>query len=170
MSPSRPELEQAPETHAGRILAMMCTGALTAEVPGLTASAALVGGGMFGLATDAVALGRFDCGEDVGLILAVATGNEKDEGSAYAATAAVVAALEAFREPLISEADLPPALRQTMLNAHDAILAVSREPLHKPLATTVGPRRSLRGVGSSLTAVAIRPTGNGDRPDGFETH
>lgn len=136
---------------------MATQGSLVAEAPGLVASAALVGGGMFRLATDAVALRRFECGDSAGLVLAIATGNEKDEGSAYAATAAVVAVLEAFHEPLLSEADLPPVLRRAILDAHDAIVAVGREPLPRSLATAFGPRRSLRGIGASLTVVAIRP-------------
>lgn len=152
------EFERRVASHRGHTLSVGGVGSLELTAPRLVGGATCIAGDLFRRATDGIALKRFACGDQTGIVLAVATGNDKDEASAFAATAASVAVLEAFQEPLISEADLVPALRRACLDAHDSIQTLSHHPIQDGAWYSVmGRRNSLRGIGTSLTALAVRP-------------
>lgn len=104
------------------------------------------------LSTSAVALAPWRCGESDVLVAALAEGNYKDEGTAIAAGLALVSLLDHAQRPLLSQADVVPALRRVMLDAHERILEASRLPLAgRSFGTAAGPRNHLRGLGCSLS-------------------
>ncbi|MCA9624344.1 MAG: hypothetical protein KC731_35220 [Myxococcales bacterium] len=106
--------------------------------------------------SDAILLRELACGEERGLLLGVMTGNYKDMGTAVASSLAAIALAAAFAEPLLSEADVVPALRRAAIHAHDGIYGLATMPLGDfRFETVMGARDSLRGIGTSLTAVAV---------------
>jgi hypothetical protein len=108
---------------------------------------------------DSVVLREFACGDERGLLLAVLTGNYKDDGTAVASSIGAVALADAFNEPLLSEADIVPALRRAAIHANDDILRVSKAPVGAyAFGTVMGSRSTMTGIGASMTAVAALPT------------
>lgn len=107
---------------------------------------------------DNVALAPFRCGEGTGLLLVVCGGNYKDEGCGAAAAVTARAFLDAFSFPQPASVDIPPALRRAVLTAHEAVFALSQEPLFgRVLHTVMNRRYDLRGIGTCVTAVAVLP-------------
>jgi hypothetical protein len=151
------QVEHAMDAAAQRGVAAPLFGAaeLHAEVAGLAAAAATEPSGLFARSCDSVALTSFRCGDADGLLVVVCGGNYKDEGCGLAAAAAAQAFLEVFSAPMPASVDVPPALRRAMLAAHDAVLALSGEPIGAlELDTVMGRRRSLTGIGVCVTAAA----------------
>jgi hypothetical protein len=112
---------------------------------------------------DSLALGKFSASGATGIVLAVFTGNYKDEGCGVASAAGALSILSEFREPFRCEADLLPALRRGTERAHQEVCRLRSVKLgNYQYATVMGQRRDLQGIGASVTAVALRP----DRLDG----
>jgi hypothetical protein len=114
--------------------------------------------GLYASATSGILVKAVRCASDAGVTLVVAEGNYKDEATLVAAAAIVVAFADAFEMPLLAEADVAPALRRSVLRAHDAVLALSRLPVEAGrFGTCAGQRTSLVGIGASLAAAVILP-------------
>jgi serine/threonine protein phosphatase PrpC len=106
--------------------------------------------------TDNVLVANAVVGSREALVLAVAHGNYKDEGCYLASATAVCELQDELAEPLLSEADIVPALRRAFLRAGERIVRLERteRPSH-PLGTAVGARRNLKGIGASLLAIVV---------------
>ncbi len=92
--------------------------------------------------------------------VAIAHGNYKDNGCAFASAAAVVAAASELSKPLLAEADVGPALQRAMFAADDRIQQIQRAPLSGAiandfLATCMGKRKDLSGIGASVIAAVL---------------
>jgi hypothetical protein len=88
----------------------------------------------------------------------VCTGNYKDMASAVAAGTCIVELTECFASPLRSEADLAPTFRKWVLHSHESIQELSHTPFRElGFARVTGKRDTLRGIGCSVTAVAVLP-------------
>lgn len=103
------------------------------------------------------------CGPMEGLLAVLASGGPKDYRGFVAAGQAIVDVLDAFEAPLLATADVAPTLRRAVLNAHDAIWALSHQKTRDPRAShpVVANRGagSLRGIGAELAiALALEDT------------
>lgn len=111
---------------------------------------------------DNVFLGSTRVGGEDALVLSVAHGNYKDEGCAYASAAAVVAIATELDGPLLSDADISPALQRAILGANDRIREISRAPLPASsrfrTAFSDRPRSDLRSIGASVLVVLATST------------
>lgn len=113
-------------------------------------------GGPYDENSDSLALVPFRCGSEHGMVVGVFTGNYKDMGTAVATGACSVELVQAFSSPLLSDADLAPALRKWTLNADARIHEFSESPLEdRRFGTVMGQRSDLRGIGCSVTVVAV---------------
>jgi serine/threonine protein phosphatase PrpC len=138
-----------------RALPLNGFGSVQLSMPGLEAAGASTGGPYL-RNSDNLGVFPFACGGRHGLVLGVCTGNYKDMASAVAAGACIAELSECFASPLRSEADLAPTLRKWVLQSHERIQELSHTPFRElgfPMVT--GQRDTLRGIGCSVTAVAV---------------
>ena len=120
--------------------------------------------GLYGAATtqwpavnpDNIALMSFECRGHSGMVAAVASGNYKDSGCTVASAILVLSVIKEFAQPLISEADIGPALRRSLINAHDDIIKMSKcNRLAVSFPTVAGRRTSLAGIGCTASVMAV---------------
>lgn len=141
----------------GRAARLLSSVQLAIDV-GRFSAAAQTGGG-FLRNVDNVVLAPLACGGEDGILLAVMTGNEKDEGCSIASGLVALAFLTELGGGLLSSADVGPALRRAALTAHERVFSANESPLAPySLATVMGARKNLRGIGCSLTAVVLLPS------------
>jgi serine/threonine protein phosphatase PrpC len=108
------------------------------------------------LNTDNVLVTATTVATEDALVLAIAHGNYKDLGCAFASGVAVCELHRELTKPLLAEADVPPALRRAMLNANARIFDLGRTSVgQRQVGTVLGPRRDLRGVGASVLAAVV---------------
>jgi len=120
--------------------------------------AAITRRGVFRSTTSAVLVKPVECGSASCLVLALAEGNYKDEASVVAAEACIAAFAAEFDRALMSEADVAPALRRAVLEGHESAWLLSAEKIPAGLFSTVmGPRKDLRGIGTSVVAALLHP-------------
>ena len=120
--------------------------------------AAVTGLGVFDHNPDNVVLMSVRCGNRDGILSVAFQGNDKDEGCAVSSGQAAVAFVDTFRGGLLSEADIGPTLRRAMLTADALIRAlVDADPHGFDAKTAAGPRRSLSGIGTCVTAAFALP-------------
>ncbi len=113
-------------------------------------------GGPYFKNPDNLALIPFRCGTEDGLVMGVFTGNYKDMGTAVAAGACAAELALAFSTPLLSEADIVPALRKWILDSDERIHEFSQISLEGfQFATVTKERSDLRGIGCSTTVLAV---------------
>lgn len=90
------------------------------------------------------------------LVLGVAYGNDKDDGSCFASAAALVEVARVLEQPLLADVDIPPALRRAFIAANDRIRDLSSQPIGgRLISTAVGARTSYRGIGASLLVAVV---------------
>ena len=128
----------------------------SADVHGFTQPAWLGGPEANPVNTDNMLVLGTAVGVDDALVLAVAHGNYKDAGC-YLASAIAVCELHAeLVKPLLAQADVAPALRRAFLKCNERITHLERLELgRRRLATAVGPRKNLRGIGASVLAIVV---------------
>jgi hypothetical protein len=103
-------------------------------------------------------LSTFDCGSQRGVAIVVAEGNDKDDAAILAAAGAVTAFVDVIDRPLPAEADVLPALRRAVLLGHERVLSLVEQPVAPSrFGTSVGPRRTLKGIGASVAAAMLLP-------------
>lgn len=132
-------------------------GRISLSVPSL-GSAGRTRSGLFRRPTSALLAVPVAVGAQTGLLLVLAEGNYKDEASALAAAAVVAEFADELAGPLLSDADVVPAIRRAVLGAHEAICGLSRQSVQPGrFGTAGGVRRNLSGIGASIAACVLTP-------------
>jgi len=86
------------------------------------------------------------------LVLALAHGNYKDPGCAFASAVAVCEVHAELAKPLLGPADVPQALRRALLNANTRIQGLARSDVSgRGIGTVGGARTDLRGIAAVVT-------------------
>jgi serine/threonine protein phosphatase PrpC len=108
------------------------------------------------LNTDNVLVTATTVANDEALILAIAHGNYKDLGCAFASGVAVWELHRELTKPLLGLADVPPVLRRAMLNTNARIFSLADTGVGgRRVGTVVGTRKDLRGIGASVLAAVV---------------
>ncbi len=146
----------------GRAASLGCEASLSGRAPGwdraaLTRPAFWDSPGVVNVDNALVTATRVN--DEAAIVLAIAHGNYKDEGCAYASAAAVSAFAEELQKPLLADADVAPAIRRAILGADERIEHIANGPMREgsQVDTAFGRRHSLRGIGASaMVLVATR--------------
>ena len=108
------------------------------------------------LNTDSFLVEATSVANEGALVLALAHGNYKDIGCAFASAVAVCEVHAELAKPLLGPADVPPALRRALLNANTRILGLARSDVSgRRIGTVAGVRKDLRGIGASVLAAVV---------------
>jgi serine/threonine protein phosphatase PrpC len=133
-------------------------GSAVLRVDGRVRAVASAAFGPYTATVDSVSLCRIHCGGVEGVLVALAGGNFKDAACCVASATVAATFHEMFARAQLYEADIPTLLRRAMLNANEQVHELSLGPIGDvPTGTAVGTRKSLKGIGAAVTALAVLP-------------